>query len=502
MNLVKINLKPNSVFENLSSEDYTKIVNYLKTRFSLIDREIQQGTKEAFTIKTTEGKINFTYYNNGKFMIQSSPTNTVYISVVRDISKLLSITPNEKEEIIPKEESELISEYYIGCDESGVGESFGSMFLGCAIIPKKNLEPICDIIKGKNIRELNEQEINQIYNVISSLFEQGIVIYSAPEIDAGTKNILLDRGYIKLIADAIQKKSKISIVIDDYGIRFELQKYLTTINSDDIFIIVKTKADEQYTACKLASLIARKARLEEITHIDSTNTFVDHETKEMISPGSGAASNPLTELYLREYRKHFPDAEFPPFVRKKWANIVKIDKKYPRRRAGVSVICEHCSLELSRVDVMFDKISGTKLYCSKCSNLLSVTNFRACFKKNVITLDTSTLISRIVSKDLNSNQYFKCNDFLIPTFIYEELDTKQPDKKRGAQNEVTELLEHKKNGLIGLNDIDTHLLASGVPNDKKLLAVLDTRNACVLTKDTNMATFAAINHFVIFVRGM
>lgn len=495
-------MKPNTVYENLSGDDYIKIVNELKSRFTLIERELQQGTKEAFTIKTTEGKINFTYYNNGKFMIQSSPSNTVYVSITQDISKSLSITPNEKEEIIPKEESELISEYYIGCDESGAGESFGSMFLGCALIPKRNLEPICDIIKGKNIRELNEREINQIFNAISTLFEQSIEIYSPSEIDAGSKNILLDRGYIKLIDNAIQEKSKISIVIDDYGIRFELQKYLKKISSEDIIIIVKTKADEQYTACKLASLIARKARMEEITHIDHTNTFVDNETKEMISPGSGAASNAMTERYLCEYRKRFPDAEFPPFVRKKWANIIKIDKKYPRRRTGLSFVCEHCSGELSRIDVMFDKINGTKLYCSKCSNLISVNNFRTYFKKNVIALDTSTLISRILSKDLDTNQYFKDNDFLLPTYVYEELDTKQPDKKRGAQNEITKLREYKQNGLIGFNDIDTHLLASGVPNDKKLLAVLDTRNACVLTKDTTMATFAEINHFVLFVKGM
>ena len=502
MNLSIIELKPNTVFENLSGDDYVKIVNDLKSRFTLIDRSIQQGTKEAFTIKTTEGKINFTYFNNGKFMLQSSPTNTVYASIAQDISKSLAIVPNEKEEIIPKEESELISEYYIGCDEAGAGESFGSMFLGCAIISKQNLETICDIIKGKNIRQLNEREINQIVNTISNSFKGNVKVISSSELDNGSKNVLLDRGYIELINSAIQNKSKISIVIDDYGIRHELVKYLKKISSEDTEVIVKNKADEQYTACKVASLIARKARMDEIKHIDSTNTFVDDETKEMISPGSGAASNAMTERYLREYRKRFPDAEFPPFVRKKWANVVRIDEKYPRRKTGFSVTCVHCSNDLSRVDVTYDKKNGTTMYCSKCSNLISVENFRAYFKKNVITLDTSTLISRIVSKDLNSNQYFKDNDFLLPSFVYEEMDTKQPDKRRGALNEITAIREYEKNGLIRFGNIDTHLLAHGVPNDKKLLAVLDSKNACVLTKDTTMATFAEIDHFVIFVRGM
>ena len=499
---VILELNPNTVFENLNIDNYSKIVNELKTRFVLIERPTPQGTKEAFTIKTTEGKINFTYYNNKKFMIQSSPTNTVYASIAGNISKSLSISPNEKEEIIPKEESELISEYYVGCDEAGAGESFGSMFLGCAVIPKQNLESICDIVKGKNIRQLNEREINQIINAISDSFEGNIKVISASEIDNGSKNVLLDRGYIDLISSAIENKSKISIVVDDYGIRYELEKYLKQISSESTVTIVKNKADEQYTACKLASLIARKARMDEIKHIDSTNTFVDDETKEMISPGSGAASNPMTRRYLLEYRKRFPEAEFPPFVRKKWANVIKIDEEHPRQRIGFSVKCSYCSNELSRVDIQYNKKNGTSMYCSKCSNLISVENFRIYFKKNVITLDTSTLISRIVSKDLNSNQYLKDNNFLLPTFVYEEMDTKEPDKRRGAQNEITALREYEKNGLIEFGNIDTHMLAHGVPNDKKLLAVLDSKNACVLTKDTTMATFAEIDHFVIFVRGM
>ena len=151
---------------------------------------------------------------------------------------------------------------------------------------------------------------------------------------------------------------------------------------------------------------------------------------------------------------------------------------------------------------MFDKTTGTKFYCPKSSNLISVEDFRKYFTRNVISLDTSTLISRILSKDLNSNQYFKDNDFLLPLYVYDELDTKQPDKKRGAQKEISELVSFKSNSVIRFDDVDTHSLAPGVSNDKKLLAVLDNRNAAVLTKDRNMASFAEIDHFVFFVKGM
>lgn len=188
---------------------------------------------------------------------------------------------------------------------------------------------------------------------------------------------------------------------------------------------------------------------------------------ELISSGSGSASNPLTEKYLALYRQKFPNAEFPSFVRKKWANIDRIDKKYPRRIVELIVVCGSCNENLRRIDVMFDKTSGTKFYCTKCSNLISVEHFHKYFKRNVISLDTSTLVSRILTKDLKSNQYFKDNDFLLPTYVYEELDTKQHDIKRGTQKEISELVDFKANSIIGFDDIDTHTLASGAPNDKK-----------------------------------
>ena len=34
-------------------------------------------------------------------------------------------------------------------------------------------------------------------------------------------------------------------------------------------------------------------------------------------------------------------------------------------------------------------------------------------------------------------------------------------------------------------DVDTHLLAHGVTNDKKILSVLDNRDSALLTKDKN-----------------
>ncbi len=319
-------MNPNTVFKNVYERNFEALKDDLKLRFRLTDKAIQKGTKEAFEIDTNEGKINFTLYNNRTLMVQASPTNTIYASLVDDVSKFVSKEPTKKTvQTFLKEESDLICDYYVGCDEAGAGESFGSMFLGCVIISKKNLERIQAFLKGKNIRELKKYEILQIHNKISGLFASKIKIYQASEIDEGSKNTLLDRGYIEIITKIIEGKSKLSVVIDDYGVKRELKEFCNSLKMKGAEVIIIHKADEQYTACKAASLIARKARIEEIDQNNEKYSFVN-EADEKIIPGAGSASNENTKRYLMEFKKKFSNKEYPPFVRRKWKNVKDADK--------------------------------------------------------------------------------------------------------------------------------------------------------------------------------
>lgn len=319
-------MKPNTVFPNLGVAACSRIINELKARFASAERSAPQGARQAVEITTPEGRINLICYNNGKLMIQSSPDNPVYASIVSSISESACLLPVEKPEPAPRE-AELIGEYHVGCDEAGAGESFGSMFLGCAVVPRQNLDAVRDAVRYKNIRQLDETEVSQTVDAVSGYFEGSVRIIPASDIDGGSKNTLLDRGYADLIDSAVQNRSSISIVIDDYGIRRELEKYLEKVVSGGSTVVVKHRADEQYTACKLASLIARKARMDEMGEINRTYGIIDDKTGEIIRPGSGNASNPMTERYLLEYKKRHPHAEFPPFVRKKWANVAKTDER-------------------------------------------------------------------------------------------------------------------------------------------------------------------------------
>ena len=78
--------------------EFRNVKDRLKQRFSLIKKPVQQGTIESFAIDSPEGKISFLYFERGKLMIQSSPANSEYTSIVDEISKSFSKYSNKQNE--------------------------------------------------------------------------------------------------------------------------------------------------------------------------------------------------------------------------------------------------------------------------------------------------------------------------------------------------------------------------------------------------------------------
>jgi ribonuclease HIII len=492
-------LASNIVYLNVSYESFKKVHGFIETLYEITPKLTPVGVRQSFEINPKEGKITFTYYASKKFMIQSSPSNSIFVSLSVLINDLIGFKPQGQIVSAPIDEQSLTSDFFIGCDESGKGESFGSMFLGCAIISRSELIKISPILKDKNIRNLSKGEIKELVNALDGQYQFVIKSYMANEIDSNSLNLLLDRGYIESISKLCNDIENLTIIIDDYGIRNEMREFVKSITTNEKKVIVKTKADEEFTACKVASLIARHSRYNEIETNDKLFSFDDVKGMKYY-PGSGSASNPNTERYLIEYRKINPSKQFPSFVRTKWKNVIAIENQFPRKLTSLNVRCSHCDNSLRMVHVQYDRTTGTKLYCTYCSNLITPDEFRNYFINNVITVDTSAIISRIVSKDLKSTSYFRDNTFLLPTFVYEELDSKQPDTKKGGLKEIDELVEFANRTSIKFEKIDTHMLAPGLTNDKKILSVLDNSDSSLLTMDRTMSSFGKVNHLVFFVK--
>ena len=326
-------MNSNGVFTNVPSDKYQNIKQSIKEKFQINPKQLSSDSIiDLFEIKTKEGKITFTLYKTNKLMVQSSPNNTEFINIQNEISEILSInTKKLNNTVSPLEEDKLEFDYYVGCDEAGRGETFGSLYLGCALIKKENLKSIEDTINTKNIRKLKKKNIEEFKNNLQNKFDVLSQEYSPKEIDKYSLNILLDKGYKNLLSKIIENKKNLMIAIDDYRIGSELKDYIKTIEKYDIKVIVKHKADEEYPACKMASLIARALRLKEIEELDKKFALVDEATGEKIYPSSGSSSNRNTEKYLNLFRKQNPNSDFPLFVRKKWTNVKLIDRIYAKQ---------------------------------------------------------------------------------------------------------------------------------------------------------------------------
>ena len=221
-------LKPYHTFKNISPSVYQEIKNFIKLKYKIkVLSKTLPGLTESFEILCEFIKVH--YYTKGKLLFQSSPTNKTYVKLVFDIDKKFSLNTldevEQKTTVIPSD-----AKIFVGCNESGAGETFGSMFLGCVIVDVKNLKNIEQIFDTQNIKELNESEILEKHDKIKKYCKIFKIKCEASEIDETSKNTLLDQKYEELLGETISGKEKLCVIIDDYGIKRGLKLFLENLS--------------------------------------------------------------------------------------------------------------------------------------------------------------------------------------------------------------------------------------------------------------------------------
>ncbi len=99
---------------------------------------------------------------------------------------------------------------------------------------------------------------------------------------------------------------------------------------------------------------------------------------------------------------------------------------------------------------------------------------------------------------MNTNRHLKDCLFVIPSTIYEEIDSKQPDLKRGGLRELEELKRFSEKKVISMEEFEVEDY-SDVQNDKKIMRVIRAKNGAIMTKDSTQATFSVLGTFAIQV---
>jgi len=483
----------NPVFKNINEETYKKVKSVICSSFESCQNENIAHCLEALKLTSPDKTLSVRYYKSKKLMLQGKFKG--FDKLLITIQKEVNINP--KEPLEKKSNTIINKDILIGLDESGRGETFGSMFVCGVKIKSENLEYIKNIVNGKNIKKLNKIQIEGLSNILKGKFTYEIISVPAKEIDLYPINLLLDKKYTLIIKNLSNNPPKESIIIDDYGLGTGLKNILKKFSGS--MIIIKEDADMKYTATALASIVARKARFTEMGRLSSENIIIDPESGKKVFFQSGSPSNPETKEYLVSYRKLFPYSDFPIFVRKKWKNVQEVERRFPKKKNNICFQCDSCKNEIYKICIYFchtDK--KTKCFCSLCGNQITPKEIEGFFSRNPIVMDTSALISRIVSKDLATSNYLVNCGFIIPSVAYEEMDSKQPFKKKGGTNEIQYLRQNHKIGLINLQRFEVEDY-SDVANDKKFLRVIKAKNGIMLTQDGNLAGFSSIGNFVIYV---
>lgn len=492
-----------STFEFKAGQEKT-IINGLKNDFPFISESSNAAQRIISRIELGKGgeKTIVNFYSTGKLLIQGKEG-----ILFQRVKTLMS--QNGLPELTKEKQSKYMSEldentfykerdFIVGFDEAGTGETIGSAMFAAVILPKNSLHHFSNL--RKDIKSMPYSELNYYCDLIK---KKGIkveyVIASPYEVcNSGfNKNRFMDKKYVDLIRKISHNLNKNYILmLDDYGVREDIKDYLNNLDKQGIKSICRDKLDENITACKLASIVARHIRLSEVESLEKNNRL-QFEGKE-VSFGKGGNSD-QTNNWLKTFRILNPTLDFPDFVKKSWDNVKEIESIFPRKVIPMYFECKTCCSKITRILAYHTSDENSlKFYCSDCNKEIE----KDSIPKNsfpYILADTNALVIGTISHDLRCIQsVFEGSRVLIPHKIMHEIDTIGRSKKIGAQKELERLKELEGKGKIHLNNCDFEI-TSPFDADKKLYDLIAKNNSCALiTADKNLAISAHINNSFVF----
>lgn len=485
-----------SLYEGVDELKYKEFEDKIKKAYNCIDvAPTTPYQRKVIKVVEPEGTITINWYSSKKVMIQGSPTNSC-LGYIDGIAA--AIFGGQHASVKPAiiNLKEITKNMIVGLDEAGVGESFGSLFLGASVIKKEDVKYFNGMLGGQNIRELDYAQIEKLFNALRDKIKWNVKRITAEELDKNNKLILMDRGYSALISDSrlIENLSNATIILDDYGVKYELKEFLEKQEKMGSQVIVESKADENYAAVRIASIVARKHRLEEMDRLRIENRLIDSKINEIVEFGSGNAGDPKTRNWLETYRRLKPHSNLPYFVRRKWANVVSFENETPRTTLSYNISC-NCGARLNHVLIKIDS-EKSQIICPSCNSAIEKDHFDQRMYGYPFVIDTSALIHRIFSKDLATGKNLVGLEFIATQTLKEEVDRKRPDQKRGCNNEMNFLTDKSREEIIKLTHDETEDLR-GISNDAKLLACCRKHNAGIITKDGPLTAFKDDGIFVI-----
>ena len=186
----------------------------------------------------------------------------------------------------------------------------------------------------------------------------------------------MDRKLTSLIrkyANIINRKQGCLLAINDYGIGHKANYYLDSLRENfvlinrDVDIIYHGKVNEQITAARVASLVARHVRLSKLQELERVHRL-KHQG-ETLGFGEGKDDD-QTMRWLEAYRKQYPHFEFPNLVRRDWKKLQEFESKFPKKQANIDLVCAECRNSYAALMYYDSECNEILYFCPKCRKKL------------------------------------------------------------------------------------------------------------------------------------
>src|SRR2546425_3221016 len=469
----------NKTWKNLSP-DTAELVRQLLLREGGVQDDSTKGHSEAWRIRL-ESSV-FTSYNTGTLYFSGGESETVS-RVVKGAAQLVF---GDK----PEPDRDLL----IGMDETGKGEVLGPSVLVVAVVRRNlasTIEEIIGVADTKKKRQFSTWD--KLFRSLDQYRGRGLSyeIETIPPWDADKFNVnqIMDVVYQRLLSRLLQglDPTDCRIILDDYNIGKNLKRYMQSLSTGGAEVRIEARADENYVEVRTASILSKWRRELAMRKIRENFSLPSAPM------GSGNAGEPVTLNWLKAWKA--TGKPWPWFVKVSWKTVRQLDgwpdsprKESPPIRheilshesqklfregrlstSSLAIICPSCGTALRACKLTPDASLGLVGRCVGCNAVVQDLAITLRYYCGNAMLDSSTIISGAVSKDLDRLGFFSGHTFLLHPLVRAEIDSP------GGNSKLEKLGNYAAMERIAIKGIDDSKgLATGVHDD----IIIQSAKAC------------------------
>ncbi len=480
----------NKTWKNLALETSEAARKFLLTEGGVQDSETR-GQSEAWRIRL--GDTIFTYYNTGTLYFSSRSTDLTE-HIVKSLSR-----------IVGSERSESERDFLIDMDETGKGEVLGPSVLAVVVIQSELLSKIDETLGSSDTKKKQKFESwDRLFRELDQYRGHGVSyeIETIPPWDADKFNVnqIMDVVYQRLLSRLLGglEPSQCRVTLDDYGMGRNLNLYMKSLSTLAVEVKVEAKADENYVEVKTASILSKWRRELAMKKIREKFTLPN------ASVGSGNAGDPVTLSWLEAWKA--TGKPWPWFVKTSWKTVRQLDgwgeapkKSAPPirhdvlsresqnkfREGGLStssltIVCPQCGNVLRASKLTPDPAAGLVGRCIGCDEVIQDLGITLRYYCGNALLDSSTIISGAVSKDLEKFGFFAGYTLLLHPMVSAETDSP------GGKKEMEHLGDYAAMDRISLKRLEGSSSVASEEHDLLIIRAAKERDAILVTRDKGM----------------